>query len=253
MAQDQPTNRGEGCKALQLDDTFQFSCHPGIACFNECCRDLNQFLTPYDICRLKSKLELTSQQFLERYTVCHIGPRTGLPVVSLKMLHEENLRCPFVSPQGCTVYEDRPGSCRTYPLGRIAVRKPEGRGCAESYFLIKEAHCLGFNESRQWTVREWKRNQQLSTHNEMNDLVMEVLSLKNRSRKDRLTHSENDLFYMAFYDLDRFRDFALEKRLGEADPVREDVLEVIREDDVALLRFAMEWIKGALFGGGAWN
>jgi Fe-S-cluster containining protein len=238
----------EHLETLHLDDTFQFSCHPGIACFNDCCRDLNQFLTPYDIFRLKSRLGLTSQQFLQRFTERHIGPRTGLPVVSLKMIREEDLRCPFVSLEGCSVYEDRPGSCRTYPLGRIAVRRPDGGGCEESYFLIKEAHCLGFRESRQWTVREWKKDQALSTHNEMNDLVMEVLSLKNQSKRDRLTDSESELFCMAFYDLDRFRDFTFTKRLWESAPVGEAVVEKMREDDIALMRFGMEWIKGALFG-----
>jgi Fe-S-cluster containining protein len=240
-------------KRLHLDETFRFSCHPGIACFNDCCRDLHQFLTPYDILRLKGSQKLSSQQFLEQYTECHVGPRSGLPVVALKMLDEEDLRCPFVSPEGCTVYEDRPGSCRTYPLGRIAARKPNGRGCEESYFLINEAHCLGFDESRQWTVSEWKQVQELSAYNEMNDLVIEVLSLKNRCGRDRLSHSENDLFSMAFYDLDRFRDLAFEKRLWEQCREPEAVLAAIREDDMALLRFAIEWIKGTLFGQGSWK
>jgi Fe-S-cluster containining protein len=178
-----------------------------------------------------------------------MGPRSGLPVVSLKMVYEENLRCPFVSPEGCTVYEDRPGSCRTYPLGRMAREKPNRHGSEESYFLIKEAHCLGFEESREWTVREWKSDQELGIYNEMNDLVMKVLAQKNRSGRKRLTHSENDLFCMAFYDLGRFRDFTFEKRLWQGCEDPDDVLEAIQEDDVALLRFAMEWIKGALFGG----
>ncbi|MDY6952057.1 MAG: YkgJ family cysteine cluster protein [Thermodesulfobacteriota bacterium] len=240
-------------KRLQVGDTFQFSCHPGIACFNDCCRDLNQFLTPYDILRLKGAKQLSSQRFLAHYTECHIGPRSGLPIVSLRMLQDEDLRCPFVGPEGCTVYEDRPGSCRTYPLGRMAARDPDNCRLEESYFLIREPHCLGFGESKQWTVAEWKKDQALSIYNEMNDLVMEVLSLKNRSRRERLTPSEDDLFAMAFYDLDRFRDFAFEKRLWEASPLQEDAVEALRHDELALLRFAMEWIKGALFGEETWS
>lgn len=237
----------EDFQRLGLDDTFQFSCHRGISCFNNCCRDLNQFLTPYDILCLKNRLKLSSQEFLKRYTVCHIGPRSGLPVVSLRMPGEE-LKCPFVSPAGCTVYEDRPGSCRTYPLGRIAVRKPNQRTCEEFYILIKESHCLGFGEPKQWTVREWKKDQQVDIYNEMNDLVMDVLSLKNRSGRSRLTDSDNELFYMACYDVDRFRDFAFEKRLWEAHPVEGDVIKALEEDDAALMRFGIEWMKGSLFG-----
>ena len=237
----------EDFQKLQLDDTFQFSCHPDMACFNGCCRDLNQYLTPYDILRLKNRLKLSSQQFLDQFTECHAGPRSGLPVVSLKMLKEKDLNCPFVSPAGCTVYEDRPGSCRTYPLGRMAVRKPGRQSCREFYILIREAHCLGFTQPRQWTVRQWKQDQQLDTYNEMNDLMLDILSLKRRGQK-KLSTEENELFYTACYDLDRFRDLTLEKRLWKCAAVEKDMAEAIREDDVALLRFAIEWIKGAVFG-----
>ena len=169
-------------------------------------------------------------------------------MVSLKMLKDEDLNCPFVSPSGCTVYEDRPGSCRTYPLGRMAVRKPGRQGCREFYILIQEAHCLGFAQPRQWTVRQWKKDQNLHLYNEMNDLMLDILSLKRR-RSKQLTREERELFYMACYDLDRFRGLTFEKRLWEAGPVRQDRVEALRGDDVALMRFAVEWIKGVLFGG----
>ncbi len=238
----------EDFQRLKLDDTFQFSCHRAISCFNHCCRDLNQFLTPYDILRLKRGLGLSSQQFLKQYTVSHIGPRSGLPVASLKMLGDQEQNCPFVGPGGCAVYEDRPGSCRTYPLGRVVVGKPNQSGCEEFHFVIQEDHCLGFNEPKQWTVRQWKEDQELGIYNEMNDLLMGVLSLKNRSGRKTLTDKENTLFHLACYDLDRFRDFAFENSLWKDSSITEDTVDALREDDVALIRFAIEWIKGRLFG-----
>ena len=232
---------------LSLDDTFRFSCHPDIDCFNQCCGDLNQFLTPYDILRLKKGLKLSSGEFLKRYTTHHIGPGSGLPIVTLKMLEYDNLSCPFVSKAGCTVYPDRPGSCRIYPLGRIVQRKPDQATCEEFHIVIKEPHCLGFTESKEWTVRSWKQSQEVSLYDEMNDLLMDIISLKNRSRTRRLTQSENELFYLACYDLDRFRNLVFEKRLWEAHPVQEEIMKALEEDDVALMRFGIEWIKGRLF------
>ena len=41
---------------LGPDDTFQFACHPGVSCFNRCCGDVNIFLSPYDVLRLKTGL-----------------------------------------------------------------------------------------------------------------------------------------------------------------------------------------------------
>jgi Fe-S-cluster containining protein len=256
-------------KKLSLDDTFQFSCHSGILCFNRCCGDLNQFLTPYDILRLKQGLKLSSGEFLKRHTTHHIGPRSGLPIVTLKparqcrvrrhctpasealaggMQEHENLSCPFVSKAGCTVYQDRPGSCRIYPLARIIQRRKNQHTCEEFHVVIQEAHCLGFEEPKKWTVREWKKSQAVESYDEMNDLLMEIISLKNRSGRKRLEQQENELFYLACYDLDRYRDFVFEKRLWEAHPIEEKVLKDLEEDDVAMMQFGIEWIKGRLFG-----
>lgn len=238
---------------LALDDTFRFSCHPGIKCFNHCCGDLNQCLTPYDILRLKKRLNLSSGEFLKRYTTHHIGPGSGLPVVTLKMLEHENLSCPFVSKAGCMVYTDRPGSCRIYPLGRIIQKRPNQQTCEEYHIVIKEPHCLGFGESKQWTVREWKQDQDVDIYDEMNDLLMDIISLKNRCGRKRLTHEENELFYLACYDVDRFRVLVFEKRLWESHPVKEEVFKALKGDDVALMRFGIEWIKGELFGEGKFS
>ncbi len=36
-----------------LDDKFKFSCHKELTCYNTCCRDVNIFLTPYDVLRMR--------------------------------------------------------------------------------------------------------------------------------------------------------------------------------------------------------
>ena len=61
---------------LSLNHTFSFLCSERVPCFNECCKDLNQALTPYDILRLKKHMGLPSSSFLERYTSQHIGPES---------------------------------------------------------------------------------------------------------------------------------------------------------------------------------
>ena len=80
---------------LELSDTFKFSCSENVPCFNECCQDLNQFLTPYDILRLKNRLGLTSGLFLERFTSQHTGPESGLPIITFKADYARELQCPF--------------------------------------------------------------------------------------------------------------------------------------------------------------
>jgi Fe-S-cluster containining protein len=234
--------------SLTPDETFRFSCHPGIACFNQCCRDLNHALTPYDILRLKNRLEVSSGEFLQRYTLRHTGPASGLPIVTINMTEREDLQCPFVSKQGCSVYLHRPGFCRIYPLGRIVRKKPNQSVCEESFMLIREPHCLGHFESKTWTVKDWKEDQGVQLYNEMNDLLMEIISLKNRSGKKELSAEEKELFCLACYDLDRFRDFAVGRKLWEVCRAQEAPSGRSEEDDAALLRFALAWVRDRLFG-----
>ena len=79
----------------------------------------------------------------------------------LKMSDDEEKSCPFLSDKGCTVYEDRPFSCRAYPLERAVARLDDGYGRLVQYFIANHSHCFGHMESREWTVREWTEDQQL--------------------------------------------------------------------------------------------
>jgi hypothetical protein len=43
---------------LDSGTTIQFRCRKGIACWNACCSNIDVSLTPYDILRLKKRLDL---------------------------------------------------------------------------------------------------------------------------------------------------------------------------------------------------
>ncbi|UCD91039.1 MAG: YkgJ family cysteine cluster protein [Desulfobacterales bacterium] len=235
---------------LSIKDTFQFSCSEQVPCFNECCQDLNQFLTPFDILRLKQHLNLPSNLFLERYTSQHTGPETGLPVVTLKPDHSQHLTCPFVTSKGCRVYENRPASCRTYPLVRMAARSRETGKISEQYFLLKEPHCLGFYQVQTQTVQQWVTDQGLNVYNQMNDMLMEIIGLKNRLMSGRLDTKSTFLFNMACYDLDTFRSHIFDRGILHNDSIDPDALDKAKHDDVALLKLGFKWIKDTIFKNG---
>jgi hypothetical protein len=52
---------------LKNTDTFTFRCHSDLTCFNQCCRNLNLFLYPYDVLRLRKRLNMDSDRFLEAH------------------------------------------------------------------------------------------------------------------------------------------------------------------------------------------
>ena len=78
-----------------LDDKFKFECHKGVKCFTKCCRGININLTPYDIIRLKNRLQLSSEKFLAIYTEPQLLEKTDLPTITLKLMDDEEKSCPF--------------------------------------------------------------------------------------------------------------------------------------------------------------
>ena len=232
---------------IRPDETFRFACSPNVACFNECCRDLNQFLYPYDILRLKKALGLSSGEFLKRYTIRHTGPESGLPIVALKTEDTHRSACPFVTAKGCRVYPDRPSSCRIYPLMRAISRCRDTGRITERFLLLRETHCLGFNQPQEQTVRQWIKNQEVEVYNHINDHLMEIISRKNRLHPGPLGWKSQQLFYTALYDLDRFRNRLFNHRLAEDFEVPSGKMADAETDDVALLQVAMEWVKEVLF------
>jgi Fe-S-cluster containining protein len=228
-------------------DTFCFECTPQVPCFNECCRDLNQLMTPYDILRLKTHLGMTSDQFLGRYTVHHTGPESGLPVVTLKPADSRDLRCPFVTPEGCSVYEDRPSSCRMYPLARTVSRSRATDEITEQFIVIKEPHCHGFEQGTPRTARQWIEDQKLSVYNENNDKLLRIISLKNKMKPGALDLQSRHLFFTALYDLDTFRSRIINNKLPAGFPEGSEATGKALEDDVALLDLGMQWIERVIF------
>ncbi len=232
---------------INPDDKFSFACHKNVPCFNHCCKDLNQALTPYDVVRLKNHLKITSTAFIERYATVYPGPATGLPVASLRFSAEMDNDCPFVTPDGCMVYAARPSSCRIYPLARALQRSRSDGRITEHYAVLKEDHCLGFEEAPRQTVRQWIAGQELETYHKMNDAMMELIALKNQMRPGELSNEDHALTRMAFYDLDTLKQNAMAGGLPSMDHNHLRPLPA-EADDEAWLTWSMAWIGQVLFG-----
>lgn len=230
------------------NSTFRFRCHKDIACFTRCCADLDLVLTPYDIVRLKNRLQCSSDEFLDRYTVTKFNKHHRFPMINLKMDLDQNRRCPFVRPEGCTIYEDRPGACRIYPVGRAALKVDRGKETREKFFIVDEEHCLGFGEDREWTLEEWMAGEGVDEYNAMNDQWLEILTSRSSLGKKEDIPRKIQMFYMASYNLDKFRRLIFETRFLDLFQVKAEKVEALAVHDVLLMQFAFEWLKFSLFG-----
>jgi Fe-S-cluster containining protein len=229
---------------LSLNTRFRFSCHKGISCFTKCCSNIDIMLTPYDIIALKKKLGLSSEDFLEQYTYSQPDGKAQFPIPYLRMKNNKEKSCPFVSPDGCTIYEARPANCRYYPIGQGTLKKAVDDKVVdeEFFFFVKEDHCKGFEESREWSIASWREDQGIDRYDELNREWKSVILLRNEE-KYALDEKKLLMFYMACYDMDRFRRFIFNSKFLDHFEVGEGSRERMRTDDVELMLFGFKFLK----------
>ena len=236
-------------RQLEEDETFDFTCHPGVPCFNSCCADVNIVMTPFDVLRLARRLGMNTRDFLETHTSNPITKDLQLPMIMLKMKDEDAKPCPFVDDEGCTVYEDRPWACRMYPLGMAIPPARAGEEPKPMYFLFEDDHCKGRHQTdcKQWTASSWYSDQGLEAQDDLEagfrDVVSHPWFIGGRTLDPKRMH----MFYTACYDLDTFRSFVFESSFCERFDIQSEALEELKTNDEALLRFAFRWLRFALF------
>src|SRR5258708_2608318 len=94
-----------GQRARARSEPFGYPCG---GC-RHCCRQHLVAVNGYESARLARRLGLTDEAFRARYT------RRG---EGAQLAHTADDDCIFLGPDGCTVYTDRPLTCRLYPLWR---------------------------------------------------------------------------------------------------------------------------------------
>ncbi|HKL82949.1 MAG TPA: YkgJ family cysteine cluster protein [Desulfobacter sp.] len=237
---------------LSLKSRFKFKCHKGVSCFTECCRGIDIMLTPYDILTMRKKLDIDSEKFLSIFTTPQLLEKADLPVVTIKLLDDERRSCPFVQDkEGCMIYEDRPTTCRYYPLGvgSLSYSGEQADGDKdEFFFMIKEPHCKGFDEPDEWTVEEWRQDQGVDLRDEVNDGWLELMvRKKSLPASMQLSEQAKQMFFMVCYNIDKFKRFVFESSFLTRYKIPEEQLAQIKDDDVKLLQFGFEWLKTTFF------
>ncbi len=239
---------------LTSQDTFNFRCHKGISCWNRCCHGADITLTPYCILRLSRRLGLEAADFLRQYTVPDTFQKTDLPVAKLKMAGEDGKgACPFVTDEGCSVYDDRPATCRYYPLGVVSMKMKDAETKDSFNFLVREPHCRGHDEAREVSVAAFRDEQGVEPYERANqgwvDILMKMASWSSLGGfgGKAPTPQTRQMFFLATTDVEGFRRFVLQSSFLEKYEVDPEAVEQIKADDEALLQLAYDWLKNVLF------
>lgn len=235
---------------LTRTSVFHFRCHRDLACFNLCCRNLNLFLYPYDVLRLKKSLSMDSDRFLEAHTDVVLREGNAFPDVLLRMSEDASKTCPFLSEAGCRVYPDRPDTCRTFPVehGLLFKDRP-GESEVVSFFRPPD-FCQGRHETQSWTLSQWADDQEAVVYNRMTTRWAEIKALfqKDPWGAEGLNGSKARMAFMAAYNIDRFREFIFESSFLKRYRVKPPLIRKLRASDRELLSFGFEWIRYFVWG-----
>ena len=243
-------------KPITPEGIFSFDCHPGVSCFNRCCHEIDVILTPVDILKIKTELNMSSDKFLTQYTTMQKLKGTGIPLVKLLMRDNSNGACIFLDKErGCSIYQFRPLVCRSYPLGLASLdpRQSETQGegqPTEARFIIREDICMGHLEPKTWTLKEWMKDQGTIGIESDNKTWLEIVAKLKAMKLSQNQKHEISLFIMASYDLDTFWRFVFESSMLKRFKVEKKTIDLIRSDQLKLLNFAMMWLQFTLFGEG---
>ncbi|MEE8328571.1 MAG: YkgJ family cysteine cluster protein, partial [Thermodesulfovibrionia bacterium] len=113
----------------------------------------------------------------------------------------------------------------------------------EFYFFVKEPHCLGYKEDKEWTIESWRIDQNVDIYDEMNREWKALQLRKNIPGQTDLDDKKQTQFYLASYDLDGFRRFIFESKFLDVFDLKAETIEKIKTDEVELMKFGFKYIR----------
>jgi Fe-S-cluster containining protein len=235
---------------IKKGDTFFFRCHSGLDCFNQCCRNLNLFLYPYDVLRLKKNLGISSGAFLDQHADVVLRASDSFPEVMLRMAANSEQTCPFLSESGCSVYPDRPDTCRTFPIEQGSLYDAHLQKATAVHFFRPPDFCMGQHEKKRWTIDTWRTDQDAVQYNQMTEKWADLRRKfhANPWGPEGPEGTRAKMAFMACYNLDAFRKFVFESSFLKRYKLKPKFLKKIRRDDLTLLELGFEWVRFFLWG-----
>ena len=192
---------------LDLDSEFRFKCRK----CGKCCKHQNTILfTARDIFNIAKKLDLSTEDVINRYAETYIGSASRIPVVHMVPRGPSEV-CSFLTDGRCSIHECKPVVCALYPLGRVIVNAesvmkgltPDGELTVK--YVLNDTDCG--SQKRTNTVREWLARFGIQEQDEFfllwSRITIEVgtavRNLENHQASDRLLNTIWNTIYSLLY------------------------------------------------------
>lgn len=227
-------------ETYDIEEKLCFRCDKGVPCFNTCCQDVTIVLGPYDILRLRQALKITTTELIQKY-VTVLSADKLIPMLVLTMNEDDEKRCNFVTPDGCSVYPYRPWACRMFPIDVTE----DGKAFR---VIVDDKRCLGLKEDLVRPIREYLNEQGTPKYQVMDDLLGELVNHKTFRQLDVTNDQIRAMIFMALYDMDEFRKFVFGSSFLQKFDIDARRVTRIERDDDELLRLGFEWVEYGLLG-----
>lgn len=230
---------------LSENDRFAFDCRKELTCFTHCCHNLNLILYPYDIIRIKNHLGVSSDRFLDTHADVVLREGNYLPDIFLRMSEDGQKPCPFLADAGCSIYSDRPGTCRMFPVEQGMFFDAQSQTNRNIYFYRPPVFCQGSEEKKVMTIRSWIKYQNALPYIHMATLWAELKRMFQVDPwgREGVNGSKGKMAFMAVYNIDLFRQFIFHSTFLKRYRVPPKLLKKIRRNDEELLKLSFEWVK----------
>jgi Fe-S-cluster containining protein len=203
------------------------------------------------VLRLRRRLGMTSDRFLETHVDLVLREGHHFPEVLLRMADNAEKTCPFLSDRGCSVYPDRPDTCRTFPVEMGRMFDADANTYRTVWFFRPPDFCLGQHETTLWTPRSWAEDQEAETHNRMTALWAEIRGLFRSDPwgAEGPNGPRAKMAFMATYNIDRFSEFVLKSSFLKRYRIERACLKKIRSgDEVEMMLLGFDWVRLFVWG-----
>lgn len=215
---------------IGLDDKFRFSCRQCGKC---CIEREDILLTPLDLFKLSKKLNMTPNDFVEKYGEVYIGDSSRMVLVRLKPRGSIR-RCPLLKDRKCSVHDAKPRVCAMFPIGRAFRLNPEKNSADQISvknieYIFNGAHC---GNAEEHTVQEWLEAFGIPIEDEFfvewQKTLTEICEIVHLAEKKFSLEKTLDIIWSAIYALMYMRYDIDQEFIPQFEKNRDELLEKLR-------------------------